>query len=418
MDNVLDLLDQSAFDLERVTGVSNLLQCVWVYDRGVDIEGLRRFHGHLQRGRLSRCVKRSPLRIGRHRWISCDGFSEMEVVGSARPREEFDSWLDEQANIPLDRENGPGWHLAVLPFTDGGSGVSLVVSHCLTDGVGLCEALADATCGRVDPVSWPAATSRGRWQAVREDARQAIRDIPAIGRAVAAAVRLARHSRGRPQAASPLPALPGGVDEPITLPMATVFVDADRWEARARALGGTSNTLLVAMAARFAQQVGRMTADGSVVVGIPVNERTADDTRANATSNVVVIVDPAPATTDLREMRATIKQALASDQQVREDVRAAMSLVPLLALVPKRLLRRGGGAVITVNSSNLGVVNPAAGRPDGTDADYFAMRLHYPGTTTTMMHRAGGVQFFRLGKSAESYLRLSHCSSAGPSRVE
>ena len=84
MDNVLDLLDQSAFDLERVTGVGNLVPSAWVYDRGVDIDGLRRIHGHLERGRLTRCIKRSPLRVGRHRWISCEGVSEMEVVGSAR----------------------------------------------------------------------------------------------------------------------------------------------------------------------------------------------------------------------------------------------------------------------------------------------------------------------------------------------
>ena len=30
---------------------------------------------------------------------------------------------------PLDAEHGPEWHLAVLPFTDGGAGVSLVISH-------------------------------------------------------------------------------------------------------------------------------------------------------------------------------------------------------------------------------------------------------------------------------------------------
>ena len=81
----------------------------------------------------------------------------------------------------------------------------------------------------------------------------------------------------------------------------------------------------------------------------------------------------------------------------------------MLALVPKRVLRWGGGAVITVNSSNLGVINPAAGRPDGTDADYFAISLHYPGTTTTMMSRAGECRFLsrearRVQPSSQSLL--------------
>ncbi|EUA32937.1 hypothetical protein I553_9067 [Mycobacterium xenopi 4042] len=49
---------------------------------------------------------------------------------------------------------------------------------------------------------------------------------------------------------------------------------------------------------------GRLTADGLVAVQIPVNERTAGDTRANAVSNVGVLVAPVPVTKDLRELRA------------------------------------------------------------------------------------------------------------------
>ncbi len=339
------------------------------------------------------------MRFGRHRWISADGSSDIEIVGSARPREEFGAWLNEQAITPLDCEHGPGWHLAAFPFTDGGAGVSLVISHCLTEGVGLCAALAEAAFGRDDPISWPAAASRRRWQALREDARQTARDTPAIGRAVVAASRLARRSRGGAGAATPLPALPVGADEPVTLPTATIFVDADEWEARAQSLGGTSNALLVGLAARLAQGVGRVTADGSVAVRMPVNERIAGDTRANALSNVDITVDPAPATTDLREIRAAVKQALIGHREVPDDERAATSLVPLLALAPKRLrLRVGGGrATSAVASSNLGVINPAASRPDGTDADYFAMKWLCPGVTKAMMHRLGGVQFLLSG---------------------
>ncbi len=156
MSNVLDLVDQAAFVGERATGTTNLLQCVWVYNRAIDIDGVRRFHHHLQQGRLSRRIERSPLPFGRHRWVSPSDQSELEVVATPRPREEFDAWLSEQADTPLDAEHGPGWHLAVLPFTDGGTGVSFVTSHCLIDGVGLCEALAAAASGHHDPINWPA----------------------------------------------------------------------------------------------------------------------------------------------------------------------------------------------------------------------------------------------------------------------
>lgn len=404
MDNVLDLEDQAAFGIALVSGVTTDLQCVWVYNRAVDVEGLRQFHAHLQRGRLSRGIERSPLRFGRHRWISADRSSAMEIAAPG-PRAEFDAWLDKQANTPVDCEQGPGWHLAVMPFTDGGAGVSLLVSHSLIDGVGLGEALADAASGRQDPISWPASRSRRRWQALRQDARQSARDIRAVGPGMAAASRLTRQGRdvakaATPQAAKPLKA-PAGADEFISLPTATIFVDADEWEARAQALGGTSNALLVGVAARLAQRAGRVTADGSVVVRMPVSERVAGDTRANAVGDVIVIVDPVPATTDLRPIRAAVKQSLSNHLDMRDDERAAMSIVPFLALVPKRvLLKVGGGAAGGgVASSNVGAVNPAAGRADGTDADYFAMKLLHSNVPTAMMYRGGGRLFLLSGKA-------------------
>src|ERR1700753_573024 len=174
MDNVLDLVDDTFFRVERAAGVTNVIQCMWVYDRTPDVEGLRRFHRHLQRGRLSRRIERSPLPFGRHRWVSPNGQPELEIIENPRPRVEFDAWCNEQSNIRLDAERGPGWHLAVLPFTDGGAGVSSIASHCLTDAVGLSRALADAAGGNDNAVDWPVAGSRGRWQALREDARQTV----------------------------------------------------------------------------------------------------------------------------------------------------------------------------------------------------------------------------------------------------
>jgi hypothetical protein len=404
MSNVLDLFDQTVFLGERATGATNLLQCVWVYNRAIDIDGLRQFHHHLQQGRLARRVERSALPFGRHRWVSPSGQSDLEIVATPRPREEFDAWLGEQANITLDAEHGPGWHLAVLPFIDGGAGVSLVISHCLTDGVGLCEALADAASGRVDPINWPAAGSRRWWQALREDARQTAGDIPAIGRAVVAAARFARRQRpGAGSAAAPVAeplALSAGADERITLPTATIFVDADEWDARAESLGGTSNTLLAGLAARLAQRVGRVTADGSATLTLPVNERTAGDTRANAITNVDFTVDPAPATTDLSEIRAAIKQALIRCQ---EETNERFELLHLTPLLPKWLARRlvgvSANGATGVVSSNLGAVNPAAHRPDGTNADHFVMKPLGPGVTKAIMHRLGGLLVLLSGRT-------------------
>lgn len=404
MSNVLDLVDQVHFLGERATGASNLLQCVWVYNRPIEIDGLRQFHQHLGRGRLSRRIERSPLPFGRHRWVLRSDQSDLEIAATPRPRSELDVWLDEQANTRPDAEHGPGWRLAVLPFTDGGAVVSLVVTHSLTDGVGLCEALADAALGRGDAVSWPAAGSRRRWRAVREDARQTARDASDIGRAVVAAAGLARRSGGGAGSADAQkpPAPPTRPDERITLPTAMIFANADEWDARAHSLGGTSNTLLAGLTVHLAQRMGRVTGDGLVSLTVPVNERTPGDTRANAITNVDITVDPAPATTDLREIRATMKQALSLDRDVPDE---RWTLLPLVPLIPKRLFRRmigvATGSAPTVVSSNLGVVNPAANRPDGTDADYFAMMRLLPEVTSEMMHSTNGALAVVSGRIQE-----------------
>src|SRR5271166_426690 len=401
MNNVLDLIDQSAFLAERATGATNVIQCVWVYNRAIDIDGLRRFHHHLQLGRLSRRIERSALPFGRHRWVSPSGQSDLEIVATPRPREEFDAWLSEQANTPLDSEHGPGWHLAVLPFTDGGAGLRFVISHSLIDGGGLCEALTDAASGRHDPISWPVAGSRRRWQALREDARQTARDIPAMGRAAVAVARFARRNRGADGAGTQLPSAPRspfvGAHQRVALNNAVMFVDADEWDARAHSLGGTSNALLAGLAARLAQRVGRVTGDGLATLEIPVNQRTAGDTRANAMTSVDITVDPEPAATDLRQIRAAIKQALIRNQEA-PDGRLAM--LPLAPLLPQRLVRRmvsvALGGATTSGSSNLGAINPAVNRPDGTDADYFAGNSFFLGATGTgapvaTIHRTGGL---------------------------
>src|SRR5271166_3401977 len=370
MNNVVDLFDQTVFLGERATGATNLLQCVWIYNGAIDIDGLRQFHHHLQQGRLSRRIERSPLPFGRHRWVSPNGKSDLEIVATPRPHDEF------------------------------GAGVSLVISHCLTDGVGLCEALADAVSGRHDPITWPAAASRRRGQALREDARQTARDLPRIGRALGAAIRMARRHRGPAGSATPPPAPTAGADKRITLPTATIFVDADEWDTRAESLGGTSNTLLAGLAARLAQRVGRLAADGSVAVTLPVNERTAGDTRANAITNVDFTVDPAPATTDLSEVRGAIKQALIRS---KEETNERFELLHLAPLLPQWLARRlvgvSANGANSVISSNLGAVNPAAHRPDGTNADHFVMKPLGPGVTKAVMHRLGGLLVLLSGRT-------------------
>jgi hypothetical protein len=67
----------------------------------------------------------------------------------------------------------------------------------------------------------------------------------------------------------------------------------------------------------------------------------------------------------------------------------------------------------TVASSNIGDINPAANRPDGTDADYFSMRLLYPHVTAATLHRAGGVVALLSGRVNGRVFVTSHAYLPG-----
>jgi diacylglycerol O-acyltransferase len=52
------------------------------------------------------------------------------------------------------------------------------------------------------------------------------------------------------------------------------------------------------------------------------------------------------------------------------------------------------------NTTNV-LVNPATNRPDGTDADYFAMKSVYPGVTNGTMHLTNGALALVSGRVHE-----------------
>ena len=109
---------------------------MWIYEHAIDFDALRRLHHNLRYGLFARRIERSPLPFGRHRWVSDPGPSDFDIAECARPRAELSDWVDERAQLPVDPEWGPGWHLGVLPLTDGSTAVSMVVSHYVLDGIG------------------------------------------------------------------------------------------------------------------------------------------------------------------------------------------------------------------------------------------------------------------------------------------
>jgi hypothetical protein len=415
-DNRLAITDHALFAQHRAIGRSVVIQVVWIYEHAIDFDGVRRFKESLAQGLLGRRIERSPI-FARHRWVLDRGPADIDIAECARPRGELTDWADERSQLPIDLENGPGWHVGVLPLTDGSNAISLVISHYLIDGFGLALAITEAVLQNSRDLGYPPPRSRTRMRAVLQDARQTAQDVPEAARALVAAARLARRQR-RDAARSPVrqPVVAGGDDgdDTAVVPVITIHIDVNAWDARAKALGGTSDTLVAGLAAKLGERVGRRrTDDGAVTLQLPMSERTQDDTRAVAVSFAHVSVDPTRVTTDLRDVRAALKQALTSLREAPDkDERQLFWLAPF---VPSWVLKSVADAVVDdpnrpVFCSNLRDLGPMVFALTRTETEYATVSAHlYPlhlirvigqGVTRQWLERAGGqltVQSWRIG---------------------
>jgi hypothetical protein len=410
-------MDHALFTQHRAIGRSVVVQVVWVYEHAIDFDGVRLFNYNLRYGLLGRRIERSPI-FARHRWVSDRGPADIDIAECARPRAELTDWADERAQLPIDVERGPGWHVGVLPLRDGSTAVSLVVSHYLIDGFGLTLAIAEAVLRPyARDLGYPPPRSRSRLAAVVQDARQTAQDAPEVARALVAGTKLARRQR-RDIAQAPVPrpvALSARDDEDIAVvPVITIHIDVDAWDARAKALGGTGDTLVAGLAAKFGEHLGRRRAsDGAVTLQLPMSERDQDDTRAVAVSFARVSVDPTRVTTDLRDARAAIKEALTTLRETPDE--DELQLAWLAPFAPKRALKRLADAAIIdpdrpVFCSNLRAIDPIVYALTGTDAEYATVSANlYPlhlirvigqRVTRQWLERAGGqltLQSWRIG---------------------
>lgn len=403
MDNRLAHMDQASFLALRALGHGALVQFNWIYNRPVNVDGVRRFHRGLACGLLGRRIERSPLSFARDRWVADRGPEDIEISETPRPRAGLNAWLFERACLPLDPEYGPCWHIGVLPFEDGGTAVCLTVSHTLVDGRGIIEAMADAASGRTRNLDYPDPGSRTRRQALLEDAWQTIASAPELARAVVAAARIGRHRR-KEVAASIASAPPspraGGEDQPVMVPSLTAYVDLAEWNERAKGLGGNSLFLLAGFAARLGVRMGRVRDDGSVTLSFPMSDRAENDTRGNALVFLFVSVDPTHLSSDLREVRVKIRQALADLPKTSEEM---LGPLPLTSFTPKWVARRAmgmglGAASLPIGCSYVGDLHPQANRADGTDADCAHGRLIEPGISKHTLERISGQLFVVSGR--------------------
>lgn len=405
MDNLLDYLDESLLLEDKAQGHGAMIQFVWIYERDVDLDALRRFHQNLGKGLLGRTVELSPLPFGRSRWVSWSPPAELDIADHPRPRSDLPLWLDEQAALPISPLHGPPWRMSVQPLMDGATAVTLVASHVVADGVGLNNSVVDAVHGTGKDLGYPPPHSRTTASAFLQDALQTLRDLPKVVRALALGPLAAKEVplRLRPAAGSDLvgretPAPPAlretGLVAARRLPALTALVDLEHWDERARSFGGSSNSLLIGITLKLCESLGWLDADGLADVMIPVNERIPGDTRGNALTSAALIIDPATAT-DLIGIRAAVKAALTRLSEGRNRITAPLALIPF---IPNFLVNRFQSVLqksASIACSHFGDLDPAVNRPDGTEADwFFARHARTPDMADpALLRRVGGIFF-------------------------
>jgi len=394
VDNTLAYIDQASFLGFRALGHGPLIQLTWIYDHDVDLGALHRFQRALAGGMLGRRVERSPLPFGRHRWVRWSGPESLDVSAVRRPRTEVPGWVEERLRMAVDPEYGPPWHLGVQPLDGGGAAVSLVVSHTVGDGVGITIAVAEAAAGVVREPGYPAPASRPASGTLLADSRAVLRAMPEMGRAVVAAGRLARDNRDDVTTSVRKAAPAAASGQLVQVPSVTAYVGIADWDECAGRLGGTSNSLFLGVAARLGRLLGRVAPDGMVHLAVPVSERGDGDLRGNALTGITVTADPDSVTSDLTGVRKAVKQALTTLEDARNQLLAPLPLTPL---IPRALARRLEGMAlgddVVIGCSNIGPLEPAANRPDGSDAACFAIRSVESRTTRADLHRLGGLLF-------------------------
>lgn len=396
----LTFLDESALELQLVTGRAPLIQIIWVYEHPVDAEGLARFHRNFFASLAGRVIERSPLPFGRARWVRPQTPAPPIHGLSAppRPREEMLEWADGLRSLPIDPLRGPSCYLAAQSFTDGATAVSIVAAHAIGDGVGGMMAIFEAVTGNIRNPGYDTAGARPRSRALRADLRQAMRDLPMTARtAVKAAKMLRAQRRAAPPAvtksAGSLPAVRD--DRQVVMPSAAIYIDAADWDARAESLGGNSYSLLGGFAAKLAEHLGRLrAADGKASLLIAINLRESlDDDRALAMAFATAHVDPKAVTVDLTEARDAVR---AARQKAKTEPDPTIEILPLMPWLPRKAIKGLADQMfaysedLPVSCSNLGDLPAEISKVDGTPAEYVFVRGLDTGVTLADLERSHG----------------------------
>ena len=371
----MSFADQGMY-LSHSAGTQQVIQLMWRYRRPVDLAALKGFRDNIAHGRMAHLIRPALLPFGRHQWASTPiPQSSLEIEAKPLDPSAMKAWLDSQVELPLDPAHGPGWTFTVQPFSDGSTVISLVVSHCIADGMATALAVSEAVRGeQITPYAWPAQSAAATFAA---ELLRFVQDAPATLRALGHLLRTIRITRSMFIRQKKAPLAPKTDDQNVSFPSAFIRVPISDWDAKARSLGANRLTLVTAVTAGFAEALGRIRGD-DVTLLIPVNQREGlSDTGGNRVSLATVKVSRHERQGRLHLFQRRLQATLI---RTRREPDPLAALLPLVPLVPKRAfaaashLALGALADMPVTCSYVGEWPADVLKVDGTTADGFCFR--------------------------------------------
>ncbi|MFC8453795.1 hypothetical protein [Kitasatospora sp. NPDC057223] len=391
----LNPTDEMLYAAAGALGSSRVIQVLWRFPEPVSTAALEAEWHRLDRSRLSRRADGPAVPGARRRWVPAN--NEEPLFADRRPLtgQGAMAWIDAQVRVPLPAGSDALWRLAAAPY-QGGSLLSLTVPHFRCDGLGAFEAIASRS----------SVSGIGRRSAGGDLGGDLADALGQAARAVTGSARWAARLLVRPPERARLAAALRGGRAPAPAGSAPRFfssaifdVDAALWEERARAHGGTVNSLFVEIAANLVRTAVPRERTAAVDVGVPMSlRRGAADGRANALV-VVPLTLPGGARRDggLHGTRRATKDLL------RQSGAHSSTLVPepLWHLLPARYadrLKAPGAQQTDVVASNFGQVPDAVARFAGRTADSVALRtMNVPGLVPERARLRASLCLLRTG---------------------
>jgi hypothetical protein len=387
----LNPTDEMLHHAAESLGSSRVVQVLWRFPAPLPAEALEAEWQRLDRGLLSR--RAAPVRFpgARRVWVQAANTQPLHLEHRPLTDATAPQWIDAQVQAPLPTDSAALWRLAAAPY-QGGCLVSLTVPHFRSDGLGILNALAARTVAH--------RPDRLRHSDVADALRQ-------VGRAAVQSagwsLDLARNPHRRALIATALRRRPTPSADPPAQPRffttAIVDVDVSSWEDRARAHGGTTNSLFLEIAANLVRAHVPRSKRSRIELGIPMNlRRSADDERANALVVVPLGVPDRPVQhEDLRRTRQATKTLLRDSGAHK----ATLVPAPLWHLLPTRLagaLQNPGAQQTDAVASNFGHTPDAVARFAGRTADSVALRtMNVPGLRPDRARLRASLCLCRLG---------------------